>query len=292
MRRNQILHDPPTIGMTIWRLLLGLVSDEGKRTKLRYSISVFVYLWKRILSIRTLVESSSIEQELRWESASPKQSLFFFFLYRFQLFRRAMKNCRRECRWAISFSLAVDRQKLGERFSDVDFFIVSSDSVRLMPYHISRLAIIQTWIQHCCPLYHLRCLIKICQGNKMLANKVSSLLPKGLAAAKTQTRSLSAITATSSSPLSPSLGQRNLQEPQNFNISSNHFRSYVSRAHPKPIPEFPVPIGLQMVLDGVEERKKHRAAKWERNKDKRRSKGIEVSIEKQKIIDKDNRPPN
>ena len=121
----------------------------------------------------------------------------------------------------------------------------------------------------------------------MLANKVSSLLPKGLAAAKTQTRSLSAITAASSSPLSPSLGQRNLQEHQNFNISSTHFRSYVSRAHPKPIPEFSVPIGLQMVLDGVEERKKHRATKWERNKDKRRSKGIEVSILKQTMFDQE-----
>lgn len=42
-----------------------------------------------------------------------------------------------------------------------------------------------------------------------------------------------------------------------------------------PIPEFSVPTGLQMVLDGVEERKNLRAAKWERNKEKRRSKGIE-----------------
>ena len=121
----------------------------------------------------------------------------------------------------------------------------------------------------------------------MLANKVSSLLPKGLAAAKTQTRSLSAITSTSSSPLSPSLGQQNRQEPQNFNISSTRIQTYVSWAHPKPIPEFSVPIGLQMVLDGVEERKKHRADKWERNKDKRRSKGIEVSITKLNMSDLD-----
>ena len=110
----------------------------------------------------------------------------------------------------------------------------------------------------------------------MLAHKISSLLPKGLAAAKTNTRSLSAIAVASSSPLSPSLAPK---EPHNFIFGSTRIsiQNYVSRAHPKPIPEFSVPIGLEMVLDGVEERKKHRAAKWERNKDKRRSKGIEVS---------------
>ena len=111
----------------------------------------------------------------------------------------------------------------------------------------------------------------------MLANKVSIFLPKGLAAAKIQTRSLSAIAAVSS-PLSTSLlSQQQPQVPQNFGFVSTQIQTYVSRAHPKPIPEFSVPVGLQMVLDGVEERKKHRAEKWERNKDKRRSKGIEVS---------------
>ena len=55
-------------------------------------------------------------------------------------------------------------------------------------------------------------------------------------------------------------------------------RFYVSRAHPRPVPEFPVPSAIQMVLDDVEERKIRRAAKWERNKDKRQSKGIEVSV--------------
>jgi len=49
----------------------------------------------------------------------------------------------------------------------------------------------------------------------------------------------------------------------------------VSRAHPRPIPEYPVPTALQMVLDGVEERKICRAKKWERNKDKRRLNGTE-----------------
>ncbi len=111
----------------------------------------------------------------------------------------------------------------------------------------------------------------------MIANKLSSFFPKGLAAAQTQTRSLSAIAAVSS-PLSTSLlSQRQPQVPQNFSFVSTQIQTYVSRAHPKPIPEFSVPVGLQMVLDGVEERKKHRAEKWERNKDRRRSKGIEVS---------------
>jgi hypothetical protein len=109
----------------------------------------------------------------------------------------------------------------------------------------------------------------------MLAHKVSCLLPKGLTAAKTvtHTRSLSAIAAATPSPLSPS--PLSPQQPQAHNLT--RIRTYVSRAHPKPIPEFSVPTGLQMVLDGTEERKKLRAAKWEQNKDKRRSKGIEVS---------------
>ena len=118
----------------------------------------------------------------------------------------------------------------------------------------------------------------------MLAHKVSCLLPKGLTAAKTVThaRSLSAIAAATPSPLSPSSSQTQLQkQPQAHNSNSNYhctrIRTYVSRAHPEPIPEFSVPTGLQMVLDGTEERKKLRAKKWERNKDKRRSKGIEVS---------------
>jgi hypothetical protein len=112
----------------------------------------------------------------------------------------------------------------------------------------------------------------------MLAHKASSLLPKSLAAAKIQARSLSAIAAATPSPLSPpSPSQQQLQQEQAMPNSFARIRTYVSRAHPKPIPEFSVPAGLQMVLDGVEERKKHRAAKWERNKDKRRSKGIEVS---------------
>lgn len=51
-------------------------------------------------------------------------------------------------------------------------------------------------------------------------------------------------------------------------------RSYISRAHPRPIPEFPVPIAIQMVLDSAEERKIRRIDDWERNKDKRLLKGL------------------
>ena len=54
-------------------------------------------------------------------------------------------------------------------------------------------------------------------------------------------------------------------------------RSYVSRAHPKPIPEFAVPTAMQMVLDDIEQRKVSRAERWEKNKDRRMKKGIQVS---------------
>ena len=55
-------------------------------------------------------------------------------------------------------------------------------------------------------------------------------------------------------------------------------RSYVSRAHPKPTPEFALPKALEMVLTGVEERKVKRQEKWDRNAPKRQSKGIQVSL--------------
>jgi hypothetical protein len=58
-------------------------------------------------------------------------------------------------------------------------------------------------------------------------------------------------------------------------------RGYVSRAHPSPIPEFAVPRALQMVLEGIEERKIQRVQRWERSQPRRQAKGIEVSsIEK------------
>ena len=107
----------------------------------------------------------------------------------------------------------------------------------------------------------------------MFVQKGAMLLPKGVTIAeRTMTRSLSAMAL--SSPLSPS-SHTTTQQQQPKQHST---RTYVSRAHPRPVPEFSVPTGLQMVLDGVEERKKQRVARWERNKDKRRSKGIEVSL--------------
>ena len=126
----------------------------------------------------------------------------------------------------------------------------------------------------------------------MWAHKISSLLPKRLPVTTASTRSLSAIvargtpvststsssTSSSPSPLLSSPSSLDQQQAKSQQQQPNLCRSYVSRAHPRPIPEFSVPSGLQMVLDGVEERKSHRAAKWERNKDKRRSKGIEVSF--------------
>lgn len=54
-------------------------------------------------------------------------------------------------------------------------------------------------------------------------------------------------------------------------------RSFQSRAHPIPKPEYSVARAVQLVLDQVEERKQKRAQKWERNAPKRVEKGIEVS---------------
>jgi hypothetical protein len=53
-------------------------------------------------------------------------------------------------------------------------------------------------------------------------------------------------------------------------------RYYLSRAHPRPIPEFPVLTAMDKVLDGIEERKAKRVARWARNAPARRAKGIEV----------------
>lgn len=62
-------------------------------------------------------------------------------------------------------------------------------------------------------------------------------------------------------------------------ISSNGSKCfYVTRAHPRTVPEHPVKSAIQMVLDGVEERKVKRAEKWERNAEYRRLKGKEVSL--------------
>jgi hypothetical protein len=128
----------------------------------------------------------------------------------------------------------------------------------------------------------------------MWTNKASSLLPKRLSmttSTRASTCYLSAFisrrTATtnpssslSSSPLLSSTTSSTTTSFQQHQQGQSPYlcRYYVSRAHPRPIPEYSVPTGLQMVLDGVEERKMRRATRWEQNKVKRQLKGIEVSV--------------
>ena len=131
----------------------------------------------------------------------------------------------------------------------------------------------------------------------MWTNKASSLLHKRLpmtTSTRASTRYLSAFilrraatinpssSLSSSSPLLSSTTSATTtsfqqQHPQGRQ-SPYLCRYYVTRAHPRPIPEYSVPTGLQMVLDGVEERKTRRATRWEQNKVKRQLKGIEVSV--------------
>ncbi|KAG7362028.1 50S ribosomal protein L1 [Nitzschia inconspicua] len=59
----------------------------------------------------------------------------------------------------------------------------------------------------------------------------------------------------------------------NLYNQSTSSRSYVSRAHPRTTPEYPVAQALEMILNGIEERKVLRADRWERNQPKRQSKG-------------------
>ncbi|MGK3742880.1 MAG: hypothetical protein ACI90V_009736 [Bacillariaceae sp.] len=137
----------------------------------------------------------------------------------------------------------------------------------------------------------------------MWTHKASSLLPKLLpmtTSTRVSTRYLSAFisrrttttvipssslsSSSSSSSSSPLLSSTSattassFQQHQHQGQSPYLCRYYVSRAHPRPIPEYSVPTGLQMVLDGVEERKTRRATRWEQNKVKRQLKGIEVSL--------------
>ncbi len=56
-------------------------------------------------------------------------------------------------------------------------------------------------------------------------------------------------------------------------------RQYVSRAHPpEEKPAHPVGDALKLLLDSVEERKEKRVQKWEKNADKRKAKGVTVSL--------------
>jgi hypothetical protein len=132
----------------------------------------------------------------------------------------------------------------------------------------------------------------------MWKNKASSLLPKRLpmtTSTRASTRYLSAFisrrtgttnpssslsSSSSSSPLLSSTTSSTISSFQQHQQGQSPYlcRYYVSRAHPRPIPEYSVPTGLQMVLDGVEERKTRRATRWEQNKVKRQLKGIEVSV--------------
>lgn len=56
-------------------------------------------------------------------------------------------------------------------------------------------------------------------------------------------------------------------------------RSFKSRAHPKPIPDYSVRQAVQMVLEDVEERKTKRVERWERNASARAEKAIKVNTE-------------
>lgn len=51
-------------------------------------------------------------------------------------------------------------------------------------------------------------------------------------------------------------------------------RTYISRAHPRPIPEFAIDKALDDLLKDVEMRKKSRQKKWEKNAPERARKGI------------------
>ena len=53
-------------------------------------------------------------------------------------------------------------------------------------------------------------------------------------------------------------------------------RTYLSRAHPTKLPEYPVLAALDMVLGETQARAAKRADKWERNKPVRVKKGMEV----------------
>jgi len=54
---------------------------------------------------------------------------------------------------------------------------------------------------------------------------------------------------------------------------TRQLRHYVTRAHPKPTPVFPIIDALKEVLKGTEERLIKRAKKWERNKEERARQG-------------------
>lgn len=64
----------------------------------------------------------------------------------------------------------------------------------------------------------------------------------------------------------------------NLNNSASLLRYYVSRAHRRTTPEavYPIADALEKVKNGVSERRERRAARWERNREKRVLTGIKV----------------
>jgi hypothetical protein len=61
-----------------------------------------------------------------------------------------------------------------------------------------------------------------------------------------------------------------------YYYSREQRHSYMSRAHPQQLPEYPISTALQMVLEETQERSVKRATKWERNAPVRTKKGIQV----------------
>jgi hypothetical protein len=62
-------------------------------------------------------------------------------------------------------------------------------------------------------------------------------------------------------------------------LQQQQHRLYVSRAHPKPKPIFPITDAVKTILEGIEERKVKRAERWERNTEQRARQGkIKVTV--------------
>ena len=57
-------------------------------------------------------------------------------------------------------------------------------------------------------------------------------------------------------------------------------RGYVSRAHPKPVTQYPILEAIDQVLQGIEERKVRRVERWDKYGDKiAAKKGIKACAE-------------
>lgn len=56
-------------------------------------------------------------------------------------------------------------------------------------------------------------------------------------------------------------------------------RSYVTRAHPKPVTQYPILDAIDQVLAGIEERKLQRVQRWEKYGDRiAAKKGLKVGL--------------